>query len=345
MSEIDEWEMLEPVNKMRKNLIITISLATILIVAIGIFFAKMITNPILTISNSMTILSGGDTSIDIPETNRKDEIGILANSAVLFKKSLLRNKDLTEDLKKHRDTLEEEVQIRTKDLTEANNELEEFFYRTSHDLLSPVLSSIKLLSIAEMSIEKENYALVTKSVTHSREALEKLEALINDLQTIATTKNKQEENQDIDIPTIVDEALHKMAFMDGFEDIHFEKDLQFSDTIHTKKYRFNLIVENLISNAIKYRDLEKKSYVKISTRIQNNNFILEVKDNGLGIPEDQEKNMFTMFKRFHPKVAYGSGLGLYMMMKSANILNGNLTFKNNGEGSTFTFTIPKQERI
>ena len=109
----------------------------------------------------------------------------------------------------------------------------------------------------------------------------------------------------------------------------------------TKKNRFTLILENLISNAIKYQDTDKEnSFIKISTYGIGAKLALEVEDNGLGIPEDQQDKLFTMFKRFHPKVSFGSGLGMYMVKNSLDILGGEISFKDSGDGSIFKILIP-----
>ncbi len=139
--------------------------------------------------------------------------------------------------------------------------------------------------------------------------------------------------------------MEKLEHMEGFARLDIQMDFKFNGKLYTKKSRFNMILENLISNAIKYQDQEKENpYVKISTQNANNHFILEVKDNGLGVPKDQQDKLFTMFKRFHPKVAFGSGLGLYLMKKSADVLNGEISFQDHGEGSIFRLSIPLSKK-
>ena len=50
--------------------------------------------------------------------------------------------------------------------------------------------------------------------------------------------------------------------------------------------------------------------------------------------------MFTMFKRFHPRVSFGSGLGLYMMKKSADVIKADIVYEDTGHGSKFKLVIP-----
>ena len=221
-------------------------------------------------------------------------------------------------------------------LLQANAELEEFAYRTSHDLRSPLLSSFGLLQIVSEAVIKDDKNIALESINHIQSSIQKLLSLIEDLLILAETKNSDEQEQEIDVTEAIEIALGKLQHYDGFNEVMLKKSLKFNQKIITKKMRFNLILENLISNAIKYRDTNKKeNFIKISTYKYENKFVLEVEDNGLGIPSDKSEKLFGMFERFHPKVAHGSGLGLYMIKKSADIINGQIKYKDTKDGSCF----------
>ncbi len=233
------------------------------------------------------------------------------------------------------------LEKREHNLVQANAELEEFAYRTSHDLRSPIVSSIGLLDLAEKSIQSNDQDKAIKSIAHTQKSLKKLEVLIKDILVLTEVEKKDEENQLCDVSEIVNEALEKMAHIEKFDRLDIQTDYQENHTLYTKKTRFNMILENLISNAIKYQDDSKSnSYIKITTRKTNTHFMLEVKDNGLGIPPDQQDKLFTMFSRFHPKVSFGSGLGLYLMKKSADVINAEIFYESHNEGSIFRLHIP-----
>lgn len=177
-----------------------------------------------------------------------------------------------------------------------------------------------------------------------RDSLNKLELLVQDILQLARTKNANEDITDIYITAIIDEAIPKFSYMDGFDRLEIIKDLQYTIPVYTKKSRLILIVENLISNAIKYQDKEKSDpYIKLSTYERGEYVVFEVRDNGIGIPKQYHDSIFTMFKRFHPKVSFGSGLGHYMMKKSAIIMGGDIEFHDCENGSMFRLLIPKQQ--
>ncbi|MBL4804710.1 MAG: PAS domain S-box protein [Alphaproteobacteria bacterium] len=235
------------------------------------------------------------------------------------------------DIKKAQQTLEE-----------LNTELEEFSYRTSHDLRSPLTSSIGLLKYADESLEKGEQEKARTSLSLAQDSLKKLEELLKDILDLARLKNMEEEEQPVSIKTLVDDALDKFTHMNNYDRLEFKLDLQYDEDVHTKKTRLLMIVENLISNAIKYQDTsKKKSFVKVETYEDGENVVFAVDDNGLGIPDDQQENMFVMFKRFHPRVSFGSGLGMYMMKKSADVIGGDIRFVNKKDGSRFVLILPK----
>ena len=232
------------------------------------------------------------------------------------------------------------VDERTAELQEVNAELEEFAYRTSHDLRSPIISSLSLIELAGTMIENDQTDDAKTSLMHVQKSLSRLRDLIDDILQLTVTRNKDEETTEVSIQKVLEEALEKFSNMDDFDRLDIQKDLKFDDVILTKQLRFTLIVENLLSNAIKYQDPDEENpFVKISTYSEGDNFILQVTDNGIGIPANQRTELFKMFKRFHPKVAYGSGLGLYLLKKSVDVLGGDIRYENPGKGTRFKLEI------
>jgi CHASE1-domain containing sensor protein/two-component sensor histidine kinase len=229
---------------------------------------------------------------------------------------------------------------KTADLKNANAELEEFAYRTSHDLRSPLTSSIGLLGSAKKAISQHEERKALLCINHADNSLNTLLQLIEDILSLTKAKNIDEEAQPINITDLLDNALQKLGHMENYERLSIQKNLQYDGTIITKKIRLAMIIENLLSNAIKYQDIRKSdSFIKISTQYDNGVLILSIEDNGLGIPKAHQQQLFSMFKRFHPTTSYGSGLGLYMIKKSTAIINAEINYNDTGNGSIFTLKI------
>lgn len=244
------------------------------------------------------------------------------------------------------ETVEKLVDQRTADLLAANVELEEFAYRTSHDLRSPIISSLAILGLLPDMIDGGRTSDVKDGINKVQGSLDKLKNLIDDILQLTEIKNKEESDQILDIETIISESLEKLEHMEGFDRLKIDKLLRCDRDVVTKKVRLTMIIENLLSNAIKYQDAEQSEpFVKIETYSEDGFFVLEISDNGLGIPKNQHENLFKMFKRFHPKVAYGSGLGLHLIKKSADIIGATLEFLPLEKGSLFRLKIPMVEHV
>ncbi len=228
-----------------------------------------------------------------------------------------------------------------KDLLEANAELEEFAYRTSHDLRSPIISSIALLQLAENRIEEKKLDDAKQGLEHALQSLDQLKKLIDDILDLTVVRNKDEPFEKIDIHELIGNCLNKMSNLEGYDHITIETDYRFDGLLVSKNLRLAMIVENLISNAIKYHDPEKDNpHIRVETYSDEKDFYLIVADNGLGIPEKQRKNLFKMFQRFHPKTSYGSGLGLYLLKKSADHIGAEIEYRDVKGETTFMLTIP-----
>lgn len=233
------------------------------------------------------------------------------------------------------------VERRTRDLRHANEELEEFAYRTSHDLRSPIISSVALLGLADEAIRDGNTDVASSSISHAQKSLSKLEVLISDILTLTQIGSANEADVFLNISDVIDDAISKLDHADGFEKLSIARDISFAGEISTKPSRLKLILENLISNAAKYQDPEEDNpTLKISCYSVADQLYLEFSDNGLGISEEYRHQIFDMFKRFHPKVAEGTGLGLYLMKRSARVLDGEISYRPLEKGSLFRLIIP-----
>ncbi|GAC22695.1 hypothetical protein GMES_0386 [Paraglaciecola mesophila KMM 241] len=237
-----------------------------------------------------------------------------------------------------------DISVRKKtqaDIKKANAELEEFAYRTSHDLRSPLISSIRMLDLVNEDLREGQTDDSLEKIALVQTSLGKLETLVKDILVLTKVRHAQEELIEVNVKQTIHEAIGKIKGMDNFERLKIDFDLSARNTLCLPKTLFALIVENLLSNAVKYQDIAKpKSYIKIKTYNISKRFILEVSDNGLGIPKKHQASLFSMFKRFHPKTSFGSGLGLYMLKNTIERLEGEIVFTDEDMDTKFIVTLP-----
>jgi signal transduction histidine kinase len=118
------------------------------------------------------------------------------------------------------------------------------------------------------------------------------------------------------------------------------KDVAECPQVRFSEKNLRSVVYNLVSNALKYRSLDRVPLVRITCRTMAGYHVLTVSDNGLGMEEGRMGQLFTMFKRFHDHVE-GSGIGLYMVKKIIDNAGGKIEVESrSGEGSTFRVYLP-----
>ncbi len=226
-------------------------------------------------------------------------------------------------------------------LIEANAELEEFAYRTSHDLRSPIASSMGLLGIAREMLAEGDHAGLGQMLQRMEQNFRRLDHLIQNIITITRDRLMDEEEGPVALRGLICEAIDALAHLDDVGRIRIENHVPAELTIVGKPSKFQIIVGNMLSNAVKYHD-PKESAPRIDIRAFRyaGRLRLSVEDNGLGVPPARRDLLFKMFKRLHPNRSFGSGLGLYILKKSAESLGGTALYEARDKGSRFIIELP-----
>lgn len=216
------------------------------------------------------------------------------------------------------------------------NESESFFYLAAHDLRAPLMSVKGLLNLIKIDPEKKNldqyFNLLERSV-------DKMNQSITEIITYAMGSKVKILPQEVNLRTIAEAAVQALRFIDG-EKIRIELFIE-QNLVFNSDYRILFaIFNNIISNAIRYRDPDKASFLKISAISNSEDIEITFEDNGIGMGEVTMKKAFDKFFLASPEQG-GTGLGLYMVKNAVEKLDGNIQVESKiGEGTTFTIQIP-----
>lgn len=245
------------------------------------------------------------------------------------------------DLERQVQERTEELQRANFELTQRNTELDRFVYSASHDISSPLKSILGLINVARM----ENPTLKQAQYLEMMEkSVEKLEYFIQEVIQYSRNARMPVQFDEFDFQKMVTEIYQSYNYVSGFERIQFIVANRVGELITSDVMRLKIILNNLISNAIKFHrtDTEIEPHVKISISRERDNYIIEVEDNGKGIQSDYVAKIFEMFFRASED-APGSGLGLYILKETVLRLQGKIDVRSKvNEGTTFTVTIPVQ---
>ena len=271
-------------------------------------------------------------------------------------------KESEEKIKKVNAELELKVEERTKILKETLQELEiskdelsaalekekelndmksRFVTMASHEFrtpLSTILSSASLIGKYKNTEEEEKRH---KHVDRIKSAVTNMTLILNDF----LSAGKLEEGKitinpvSIDIPAYINESLNELSnFLKSGQVVNYNHEGE-NCFVCDKQFLKNMII-NLVSNASKFSSENKT--IDITTINLNKELQLIVKDNGMGIPADEQKNLFERF--FRAKNAsniQGTGLGLNIVAKYVEVLNGTIKFESElNKGTIFYITLP-----
>ena len=238
---------------------------------------------------------------------------------------------------------------RTRDLVHAEvvartEELAQFAYRTSHDLRGPLVT---VSGLARLSIDDLRDGFLDDLPANLQRIdgqVVRLATLVEDILDLAKADLADNELESVDVASVVRDAVESVRLSYSEKLVRIEVEVAVERPLLVMRGRLRQIVENLVSNSVKYADLAKSDpRVAIEVGHSGSRLVLRVEDNGLGIPPDAIAQLFGRFKRFHPHTAVGSGLGLSIVEKHVERLGGRITVvSEEGEGSVFTVEFPSE---
>jgi PAS domain S-box-containing protein len=270
-------------------------------------------------------------------------------------------------LRNSRDELEKEIQQRTRQLTRANaalkaemlerlevahqleqlaidlqrsnQELEQFAYVASHDLQEPLRA---VANYTQLLAEKYRQQLDDKADKYIRYIVDgatRMQQLISDLLTYSRVGRQQLILQPVDCNLILIQVLENLQ--SAIEDSQAVITYDALPTLTADPIRLIQLIQNLISNAIKYRG-EHPPSIHVSAKPQPDAWLFSVQDQGIGIDPQYADRIFVIFQRLHTRCHYpGTGIGLSICKKIVEMHQGQIWVDSQmGQGATFYFTLP-----
>jgi len=233
---------------------------------------------------------------------------------------------------------EEKIKKQNDLLEKANAELDRFVYITSHDLKAPLLSIQGLINLAEISDDK---AEVIQCLHLMKERVKGLENFISDIINYSRNVRSGIIKEELNLKSLLKSIVDELLYMQNVDKLKFVIDVDSKLILLSDEKRLNVILKNLIFNAIKYHNYDQDHpEIVIEAKKLKNQVKIHIKDNGEGIREEALNKIFDMFYRASEK-STGSGLGLYIVKEMTTKLNGTIHVKSDyGKGSVFTVTLP-----
>lgn len=328
-----------PINKTVSFLLTTLIPLVILISIFNIIFITYLSRTISGSIKDLTTLlwSKPEDNLNLEDSLEEHNSGELKDLMTAAKNRI---KEELFNLENSKD-LQEIVNEKTISLQKANDELSQFTYLTSHDLKAPLSSAKALAQFISVDIDQGDLLEAKNNANKICLQMEKLENLVVDILSLLQANMDSNKLLPIDFDEMMVDIKEHLSRLREYSPCSLDINLSLSSVVTSDKVRFAQIIENLLSNALKYYDKNKASpYVSLDISNNKDSIFINVSDNGIGIPDEYQSEVFTMFKRFHPNISDGSGLGLAIVKKYIDYLNGTITFESSKQGTLFKIIIP-----
>lgn len=241
-------------------------------------------------------------------------------------------------------SFEERLQKATRRLAQSNRELEQFTYAASHDLQEPLRMVSSYLQLIRERYEHKLDEDGDIFIGYAVEGAHRMQELVNDLLMLSRVRTAARELRYEDMDKILEVVLANMQIT--ISESHAVVTHDALPRIEVDRTQMTQLLQNLISNALKYRSPDKEPVVHIGVQKGRGNYTFSVSDNGIGIEPVYFERIFGMFQRLHTRSEFpGTGVGLAICSKIVERHGGRIWVESvPGEGSVFYFSLPVKQK-
>jgi signal transduction histidine kinase len=217
-----------------------------------------------------------------------------------------------------------------------------FFSMTSHQFRTPLSTILLSAELMQKYGQRWDDQKRTEHLGRIQDAAKRLNSMLEDILVIGRVESGRYmcAPKDFDLIAFIDQAILELSTNDREEhQVVFEHEMD-ELPVYLDPEVLHRVVDNLLSNAIKYSP--KGTQINIQVKIEEQHFLIEVTDQGIGIPERDMKFLFQPFQRGSNAGDYpGTGIGLTIIQKSVELMNGTVSLKSKeGKGTTFMVRFP-----
>ena len=312
------------------GLIVAGVVALLVVLAVGL--RRVIVRPLSTLTREVRRVSGGDFGAEVQVSGPREivELGWDVNTM---------RRHIVAELEALR-SAGEQLDEQAKDLERSNAELEQFAYVASHDLQEPLRKVASFSQLLERRYKGQLDERADQYIAFAVDGAKRMQVLINDLLAFSRVGRLTREHAEVEANDLVAQALENLSL--AIEETGAEVTVDDLPRIGGDVSLLAGVVQNLVSNAIKFRGDEPPK-IHVGVRDAGDLWEFSVADNGIGIGPEYAERIFVIFQRLHPKDAYpGTGIGLAMARKIIEYHGGRMWLDTDvPSGTTFRFTLPK----
>lgn len=223
-----------------------------------------------------------------------------------------------------------------------NADHETFIYSVSHDFRGPLTNLVLLIELLKTALSKKDELEIEQLLQTMQRSAQSMVTIINELTDVVQYGvDPKDRLEVVNIEHILNEVKFTLKNQIFQSHAKISTNLEVPTLIFSRK-NLRSIMYNLLSNAIKFTAKEKTPEIFIKTEEQEEYTLLTIKDNGVGIEAEKQKDIFTIFERLKPQIE-GTGVGLFIVDKMVTNQGGKIEVQSSAEtGTTFTIYLKNE---
>jgi signal transduction histidine kinase len=237
-----------------------------------------------------------------------------------------------------RKTESEELREEVEALSRANADLEDFAHVVSHDLKEPLITIRGFTRL----LERRHAEAIgdAPELAGIKQATERMGALLDGMLELSRVAGTGLRREPVDLGEVSEEL--RLVLAGRLEAVGAQLDVGTLPVVWGDRLQLTQLLQNLVANALKFRDPDRPSIVAVEARAGEQQVELRVRDNGMGIDPADAERLFGLFERVSPD-AEGTGIGLAVCQKIAQRHGGSIRHEPTpGGGATFVVTLPQR---
>ena len=302
------------------------------VIAAGFLLRQIITRPLADLGREAQHVAGGEFDKPVTTTGGAREIVELGGEIDGMRRRIVRELDTVE-------VAREKLEAQALELHRSNAELEQFAYVASHDLQEPLRKIASFCQALERRYHGQLDERADQYIEFAVDGAKRMQILINDLLAFSRVGRSGREHELVDLNDALGKAESSVS--DVLEETDATVLSETLPTVHGERTLLESLLQNLISNALKFRGSEPPA-VRFTVARDDDEWLFSCSDNGIGIDPSQAERIFVIFQRLHTKEAYpGTGIGLAVCRKIVEYHGGRIWLdEHHSPGAEFRFTLP-----
>ncbi len=315
--------------------------AAIIIVAgalLLLLLDRLVSRPVVELAEQVRQVADGDYERRI-ESKGSPELAGLAQDVDGMRRKIAAELAEVREARSQIEWVNEQLKVQAEELTRSNRDLEQFAYVASHDLQEPLRKVASFCQLLQRRYADQLDERADQYIGFAVDGAQRMQRLINDLLAFSRIGRLTGGFTEVDLDRVLVEVKSQLEARAG-------EDAEISwsglPTVEGEEPLLTTLFVNLVGNSLKFRRPDVPPVIRVTSARQDDEWLINVRDNGIGIEAEFADKVFVIFQRLHGRDAYdGTGIGLAIVKKIVEYHGGRIWLDLDvEEGTSINFTLP-----